>query len=89
MKPGQPFADLPALVATDKQSLSVQTKDQIGVFGDAPADHFRGITKMIACGKRWVCDRFATQRVANFIGAARKATTEKSSVVRSGWRTLS
>lgn len=89
MKPGQPFSDLPALATTDKESLSVQTTGKIGVSGYAPADHFPGVTKMIGCGKRWASDRFATRRVANSIGAARKATTEKSSAVRVGWKALS
>lgn len=51
MKPGQPFADLPALAATDKKSLSVQTKGKCCVSGDALDDHFRGATKMIVYGK--------------------------------------
>ncbi len=56
MKPGQPFADRPALAATDKESLSAQTKGKVGSSGYAPADHFRGVTKLIACGKRWATD---------------------------------
>lgn len=82
MKPGQPFADLPALATTDKESLSVQTRDKSGVSGCAPADHFRGVTKLIVCGKRWGSDRFATRRVANSIAAARKATTGEFSAVQ-------
>ncbi len=35
-------------------------------------------------GKRWARNRFATRRVANLIIAAGKATTEESSVVRTG-----
>lgn len=70
MKPGQPFADLPAmdaLVATDKESLSVQTKGRIGDSGHAPVDHVRGVTKLIACGKRWASDhiRGATKMVVH------------------------
>ena len=56
MKPGQPFADLPVLAATDKESLSVQTKGKRSDFGCAPADHFRGVTKLIAYGKGGSCD---------------------------------
>jgi hypothetical protein len=55
MKPGQPFADLPALATTDKESLSVQTKGKIGASGCAPADHFRGVTKLIAHGMGGCC----------------------------------
>ena len=82
MKPGQPFVDLPALAVTDKEFLSVQTKGKSDVFGNAPADQFRGVTKLIAYGKRWASDQFATQHVANPIVAACKATTEKTSVVQ-------
>lgn len=66
----------------DKESLSVQAKGKIDVSCYASVDHFRGITKMIVCGKRRASDRFATRRVANSIVAARKATTEKSSAVQ-------
>jgi hypothetical protein len=82
MKLGQPFVDLPALAVTDKEFLSVQTKGKSGVSGSAPADQFRGVTKLIAYGKRWASDQFATQHVANPIVAVCKATTEKSSVVQ-------
>ena len=82
MKPDQPCADLPALAATDKESLSVQTKGRIGVSGCVPADHFRGVTKMIAYGKRWASDRFATRRVANSTAVASKATPGKPSIVQ-------
>ncbi len=73
---------VPALAATDKEFLSVQTKGKSGVSGSAPADQFRGVTKLIAYGKRWASDRFATRRVANPIVAVCKATIEKSSVVQ-------
>lgn len=85
MKPAQPFADLRALAAsaaTVKKSLTVRAKCKIGVSGCAPADHFRGVTKLIVCGKRWASDRFATRRVANAVVAARKSTTEKCSAVQ-------
>jgi len=75
---------VPALAVTDKEFLSVQTKGKSGVSGSAPADQFRGVTKLIAYGKRWPSDRFATRRVANPIVAACKATTENSSVVQTG-----
>lgn len=47
-----------------------------------PGQQFRGVTKLIAYGKRWASDRFATRHVANPIVAACKAATEKSSVVQ-------
>ncbi|BBO21880.1 MAG: hypothetical protein HKUEN07_20640 [Rhodocyclaceae bacterium] len=50
MKPGQPFVDLHALAATDKESLTVQTKGKREVSSYAPADHLRGATKMIESG---------------------------------------
>lgn len=57
--------------------------------GHAVSDHFRGVTKLIAYGKRCASNRFATRRVANSIVAARKATTEKFSAVQAGGRVLS
>lgn len=59
---------------------------QIGKILWGITDQFRGVTKLIAYGKRWACGCFATRRVANSIVAACKATTGKSSVVRVGWR---
>lgn len=73
MKPGQPFADLPALAATDKESLSVQTKGKIGDSDHAPADHFRGVTKLIACGKRWATDHFRGATKMVVYGKVRQA----------------
>lgn len=43
-------------VATDKESLSIQTRGKIDVFGYASADQFRGITKLIAYGKGGKCE---------------------------------
>lgn len=62
--------------------------DSCAASGHAIYDHFRGITKMVVHGKRWVSDRFATRRVANPIVAVRKATAEKSPAARNRWRTL-
>lgn len=69
--------------ATDKEFLLVHTEGGHEASGHVASDHFRGVTKLIVCGKRWASDRFATRRVENPIVAACKATAGKSSAVQS------
>lgn len=84
MKPDQPFVDL-GRESVVKNSLTTQTGSEGHTHGDASADHFRGVTKMICytlCSKLPVSNqRGNCQGILD--RSRRKGWTEKR------WRSLS
>ncbi len=49
MKPGQPFVEI-FKASVVEEFFTTQTEDEGEVHGDASADHFRGVTKMVGPG---------------------------------------